>query len=160
MCSLCGILGGENHWADTSSNPDSFGGRARQVTWHRERQDRTRLINRIIRRYGLTVSDWSGNAFVVRSPTGKSVIANNTPEGAPSPLGEMYWSWATGYRHFVFNFTVTAGSGDTGDGYLHVGSLDCGAEGTLALEDRDACGFVNTTEPTSRIAHEVSLSRH
>lgn len=80
MCSLCGILGGENHWADTSSNPASFGDRARQVTWHRERQDRARLINRIIRRYGLTVSDWSGNAFVVRSHTGKSVIANNLSE--------------------------------------------------------------------------------
>ncbi|MEX0346815.1 MAG: hypothetical protein AB3N20_17970 [Rhizobiaceae bacterium] len=77
MCSLCGILGGDNHWADTSSNPDSFGNRAKQVTWHRERQERTRLINRIVGRYGLTVSDWSGNAFVVRSHTGKSVIAEN-----------------------------------------------------------------------------------
>ena len=77
MCSLCGILGGNNHWADTSSNPTSFGDRARQVTWHRERQDRTRLINKVIGRYGLTVSDWSGNAFVVRSHTGKSVIADN-----------------------------------------------------------------------------------
>lgn len=77
MCSLCGILGDDNHWADTSSNPSSFGGRAKQVTWHRERQDRTRIINRIVRRYGLTVSDWSGNAFVVRSHTGKSAIASN-----------------------------------------------------------------------------------
>lgn len=77
MCSLCGILGNDKHWADTSSNPDSFGDRARHVTWHRERQERTRLINRIIARYGLTVSDWSGSAFVVRSHTGKSIIAEN-----------------------------------------------------------------------------------
>ena len=77
MCSLCGMLGGANHWTDTSSNPGSFGGRANQVTWHRERQDRTRLINRIVRRYGLTVSDWSGNAFVIRSHTGKTMIAEN-----------------------------------------------------------------------------------
>ena len=77
MCSLCGILGDSKHWTDTSSNPGSFGARASQVTWHRERQDRTRLINRIIRPYGLTVSDWSGNAFVMRSHTGKTVIAEN-----------------------------------------------------------------------------------
>jgi hypothetical protein len=28
----------------------------------------------------------------------------------------------------------------TGEGYLHIGSRDCGAEGKRALEDRDECG--------------------
>ncbi len=28
----------------------------------------------------------------------KDMIATTTPEAAPSPLNEMYWSWATGYR--------------------------------------------------------------
>ncbi|MEM9691951.1 MAG: MbnP family copper-binding protein [Myxococcota bacterium] len=71
------------------------------------------------------------------------VIGNNTPEGAPSPLNEMFWSWTTGYRHLVFNFTVDAG-GARGDGYLHIGSRGCGADDGLALEDRDACDFINT----------------
>lgn len=74
----------------------------------------------------------------------KETIATNTAEAAPSPLDEMYWSWTTGYRHLVLNFSVEDGAGERGDGYLHVGSRDCGAEGTLALEDREACGFVNT----------------
>jgi hypothetical protein len=74
----------------------------------------------------------------------KETIANNTPEGAPSPLNEMYWSWASGYRHFVANFTVENGQGEIGDGYLHIGSRDCGPADGKALEDRDTCSFVNT----------------
>lgn len=74
----------------------------------------------------------------------KAIIANNTAEGAPSPLNEMYWTWASGYRHFVFNFTVENAAGSTGAGYLHIGSMDCGPADGRALEDRAACGFVNT----------------
>ncbi len=76
----------------------------------------------------------------------KATIATNTPEGAPSPLNEMYWSWATGYRHFVFNFTVDDGNGGKGDGYVHIGSRDCGPADGMALEDRDSCTFVNTPQ--------------
>src|SRR5690606_7688119 len=56
----------------------------------------------------------------------QDVIANNDIEGAPSPLGEMYWSWASGYRHFVFNATLETETGLTGEGYIHVGSRACG----------------------------------
>ena len=76
----------------------------------------------------------------------QKTIATNTPEGAPSPLNEMYWNWNTGYRHFVFNFSVSDGSGATGGGYVHLGSRDCAPEGDgiKALDDRDACTFINT----------------
>lgn len=73
----------------------------------------------------------------------RETIANNTPEGAPSPLNEMYWSWASGYRHFVMNFTINGPAGG-GEGYVHVGSRSCGPDDGLALEDRAACEFVNT----------------
>jgi len=73
----------------------------------------------------------------------RETIANNTPEGAPSPLDEMYWNWASGYRHFVMNFTVSSPTG-AGEGYVHVGSRNCGPDDGLALEDRDKCEFVNT----------------
>lgn len=73
----------------------------------------------------------------------KEVIGSSSPEAAPSPLNEMYWSWQTGYRHFVFNFTASDGTQE-GEGYVHVGSTDCAAEGELALESQDTCAFVNT----------------
>lgn len=91
-------------------------------------------------------ADVVGISFDVGVPQDlmKSVIAENTLEGAPTPLNEMYWSWASGYRHFVFNFAVTDGADTSGGGYLHLGSADCGPAEGLALEDRDSCGFVNT----------------
>lgn len=77
-------------------------------------------------------------------PLMKATIATTSAEAAPSPLNEMFWSWASGYRHLVFNFTVMDAEGGTGDGYLHVGSRDCGPPDGLALSDRAACSFVNT----------------
>ena len=74
----------------------------------------------------------------------KQVVSSYTAEDAPSPLGEMYWSWASGYRHFVFNFTVNARNRTSGEGYLHLGSRDCGGNGAIALTDRESCGFLNT----------------
>lgn len=76
----------------------------------------------------------------------KKTIATSTPEGAPSPLNEMYWNWNSGYRHLVFNFSVRDAAGGVGAGYLHIGSRDCAptGEGTKALSDRDTCTFVNT----------------
>lgn len=74
----------------------------------------------------------------------KEVIATNSAEDAPSPLNEMYWSWASGYRHFVFNFQVMDTMGTYGEGFLHIGSRGCGGDGLLALEEKDECDFVNT----------------
>ncbi|MCA9692887.1 MAG: metallo-mystery pair system four-Cys motif protein [Nannocystaceae bacterium] len=95
------------------------------------------------------VDDVASVSFDVGVPQAlmKETIANNTAEGAPSPLAEMYWSWASGYRHFVFNFTIDA-AGEPGEGYIHIGSGDCGAPGELALEGRDACGRINTPTVT------------
>jgi uncharacterized repeat protein (TIGR04052 family) len=76
----------------------------------------------------------------------KEVIADHSAEGAPSPLNEMQWTWATGYRHFVLNFSVEDGQGEAGEGYVHIGSRDCGPADGLALEDRDECDFVNTPQ--------------
>lgn len=70
-----------------------------------------------------------------------TVISEHTLEGAPAPLDQMYWSWASGYRHFVLNVAVDGP--EDGEGYVHVGSRDC-SDGALALDDRARCGFVNT----------------
>lgn len=77
----------------------------------------------------------------------KDVINTSSAEDAPSPLNEMYWSWASGYRHFLMNFTIENTSALTGGGALHIGSKGCGStDGLLALEDKDTCDFVNTPQ--------------
>jgi uncharacterized repeat protein (TIGR04052 family) len=73
----------------------------------------------------------------------KQTIATHTAEDVPSPFGELYWSWASGYRYFVLNFTITDGNGVPGEGYLHIGSRDCGGDGARALTDRESCGILN-----------------
>jgi uncharacterized repeat protein (TIGR04052 family) len=73
----------------------------------------------------------------------KAVIQNHTAEDAPSPLRELHWSWGFAYRNFVLNFTILDGA-VAGEGYLHVGSTDCGGDGTKALTDRQSCGKPNT----------------
>lgn len=85
----------------------------------------------------------------VPQPLMQATIAGFSAEGAPSPLDEMYWSWNSGYRHVVFNFAITDADDVEGGGFVHFGSRDCGPEGGKALEDRDACTFVNT--PSVRI---------
>jgi len=86
--------------------------------------------------------------FDIGVPQGvmKDVISTSSAEDAPSPLNEMYWSWASGYRHFVMNFAIENNSGTQGGGYIHVGSKGCGGDGLLALEDKESCDFVNTAK--------------
>ena len=80
MCGLCGILVGQGHWTDSSSNPAVFASRQTQHTWHRERQDRVRLLNQVLRHYHLSLADWSGNKLVLRNRTGQTALINNLAE--------------------------------------------------------------------------------
>lgn len=86
----------------------------------------------------------------IPQPLMKQILATHTEADAPSPLAEMHWSWAYAYRHFVFNFTLSDAN-VPGEGYVHVGSTDCGGDGTRAMTDRATCGKVNT--PTVRFGH-------
>jgi hypothetical protein len=92
VCSLCGIIGGRDHWTDSSASPAAFSSRRERHTWHRERQTRTRLLNTVLRPYGLSLKDWSGTAYILRSRTGQTAIVNN--------LGEL-WREAERLGHRV-----------------------------------------------------------
>ncbi|HEY7772018.1 MAG TPA: MbnP family copper-binding protein [Marinagarivorans sp.] len=82
----------------------------------------------------------------VPQATMKAVIAaTDNVEDTPSPLAEMYWSWASGYRHFVMNFTAMDATHTefTENSGVHLGSRDCGTTGK-ALSEQDHCGLLNT----------------
>ena len=77
MCGLCGVLGTEAHWTD-AAGPDSRsgappGGRTRR----QERLHRVGLVNKVLKHYGLTLADWEGNCFVLRTRTGRSAIVQH-----------------------------------------------------------------------------------
>ncbi len=84
MCSLCGILGGRGHWTDPASHPEAFEGRAETHTWHRERQQRSRITNLVLDYYGLRLDDWGGHAFILKSRTGQTAIIDNLSELWPA----------------------------------------------------------------------------
>jgi hypothetical protein len=76
MCSLCGVLGAEDHWTDASARPETFRG-ARTQTRRQERFERIALANRILRHYRLTLGDFQGRSYVLRSATGRQELVPN-----------------------------------------------------------------------------------
>jgi hypothetical protein len=76
MCGLCGVFGGEAHWTDAAGNDAVFGSGAR-VTRRGERRYGVELANEVLRLYGLTVADWDGRSFVLRSATGQARLVDH-----------------------------------------------------------------------------------
>ena len=67
MCMLCGALGIEQHWAE--KDRDAPGRK-------RERRVRIRLLNRVLRHYGMDVKLW-GRAYMLNRRGGTSQRADN-----------------------------------------------------------------------------------
>jgi hypothetical protein len=80
MCALCGILGGKGHWSDSASAPAAFAGRTEPQTRARERQARTRILNRALKQHGIVVKDWSGNSYLLTGLTGRTAIVDTIGE--------------------------------------------------------------------------------
>jgi hypothetical protein len=69
MCGLCGVLGGESHWTD----PTGSAGRTRR----HDRLVRAGQANAVLKHYALSLDDWHGRSYLLRSLTGGSVQVDN-----------------------------------------------------------------------------------
>lgn len=76
MCGLCGVLGVTVHWTDLASAPGAFTG-SEKKTLRQERFTRIALANRILRHYGLKLTDVAGRSYLLTSATGKQAIVPN-----------------------------------------------------------------------------------
>ncbi|WP_086995974.1 hypothetical protein [Rhizobium sullae] len=74
MCSLCGILGGNEHWADAVARPGVYTRSGERIDRRRERARRVAIANRILDAFGLSISDWQGSSFLLSTRTGKTEI--------------------------------------------------------------------------------------
>lgn len=74
MCSLCGVLGGNEHWADAVARPGVYTRNVERIDRRRERANRVRIANGMLARFGLTITDWQSASFVLATRTGKSEI--------------------------------------------------------------------------------------
>jgi hypothetical protein len=77
MCSLCGVLGGNEHWADAAAREGIYTRNADPMLRRRERAARVRPANRVLKLYGMRVSDWQGASFLLSTLTGKSEIVED-----------------------------------------------------------------------------------
>jgi hypothetical protein len=72
MCSLCGVMGGNEHWTDAAARPGVFTRNVERLDRRRERTRRVSAANRVLAAFGMSLSDWQGSAFVLATRTGKS----------------------------------------------------------------------------------------
>ena len=72
MCSLCGVMGGNEHWTDAAARPGVFTRNVERLDRRRERARRVSAANRVLSVFGMSLSDWQGSAFVLATRTGKS----------------------------------------------------------------------------------------
>lgn len=79
MCILCGELVSSFHWSDMNlvgqKATISVNENARERK--RARLKRVKLLNEILRFYGLKIADWQGSKFVLSDKKGQSVIVND-----------------------------------------------------------------------------------
>jgi hypothetical protein len=74
MCSLCGILGVENHWSDAVARPGVFSHNDEKRSRRMERARRIRLANRVLAAYRLSLSDFQGRSYLLSTATGKTEV--------------------------------------------------------------------------------------
>ncbi|MXN51610.1 hypothetical protein GR158_10820 [Shinella sp. AETb1-6] len=72
MCSLCGVIGGNEHWTDAVARPGVFTRNVERLDRRRERVRRVSAANSVLSAFGMSLSDWQGSAFVLATRTGKS----------------------------------------------------------------------------------------
>jgi hypothetical protein len=77
MCALCGVLGNADHWTDAIARPGVFSRNADAAERRRERMRRVQCANRVLKLYGLKLSDWQGSAFLLSTATGKTEMVDH-----------------------------------------------------------------------------------
>jgi hypothetical protein len=77
MCALCGVIGGNQHWADAPARPGAYSRTATAIDRRRERMNRVQIANRVLQPLGMTLSDWQGAAFLLSTATGKSEVVDD-----------------------------------------------------------------------------------
>jgi hypothetical protein len=74
MCSLCGVLGSGEYWADAVARPGVYTRNINALDRRRERAKRMRIANRVLAQFGLALSDWQGSSFLLSTRTGKTEV--------------------------------------------------------------------------------------
>src|SRR3954471_16088512 len=77
MCSLCGVLGGNAHWADAVAREGVYTRANDAIARRRERANRMLIANRILAHWRMKLSDWQGRSFLLSTGTGRTVLVED-----------------------------------------------------------------------------------
>ena len=82
MCVLCWQFLSADHWTEQQfDGQDAVGtataGSARERARRRDRYHRTRVLNQILRHYGLRLDDWQSRSYVLSDRKGSTVIVQD-----------------------------------------------------------------------------------
>ncbi len=74
MCSLCGILGCDDHWTNAVGREGVFTRNTDMQARRAEGARRIRAANQVLAHRRLNLAEWQGVNYVLASPTGKSSV--------------------------------------------------------------------------------------
>ncbi|SFJ13244.1 hypothetical protein [Celeribacter neptunius] len=74
MCSLCGILGCDDHWTNAIARPGVYSRNHDAQSRRTESARRIKAANAILSFRRVTLDVWQGRSYVVSSPTGASSV--------------------------------------------------------------------------------------
>src|ERR1700749_2678920 len=77
MSSLCGALGGAEHWSDSAPREGVYTRNVDPMSRRRERAERVRILNFTLAHYGMRLADWQGASFLLSTLTGNSEIVED-----------------------------------------------------------------------------------
>src|SRR5215468_3855873 len=77
MCALCGVLGAAGHWTDAAARPGLYTRNVDSLQRRRERAHRIACASRVLKHYGLTLSDWQASSFILSTATGKTDLVED-----------------------------------------------------------------------------------
>lgn len=74
MCALCGILGCDDHWTHAVPRDGVYTRNTDRLERRAEAARRARVANAALSHLHLSFGDWQARSYVLRSPTGKTVL--------------------------------------------------------------------------------------
>ncbi|RPE66995.1 hypothetical protein EDD53_1399 [Pacificibacter maritimus] len=106
MCSLCGILGCDDHWTNAVARPGVYTRNHDTLARRTETARRLKSANAVLSFRRLKLDVWQGRSYVVSSPTGASsvfeALSHLWPEAETlagrefDPLDDNFIEWMEG----------------------------------------------------------------
>jgi hypothetical protein len=74
MCSLCGVLGCDDHWTSAIARPGVYTHNTDRQARRREAARRMKLANALLSPRRIKLADWEGRSYVITGPTGNTQV--------------------------------------------------------------------------------------